>query len=116
MPKGSRRKANFLPRQRFQGCAAPPQTARIAGASRNPSNRKVSPLAGTVDPSVYKDAVVVLATAGVVVPLAKSLKVNSIIAFIACGALLGPFGLGGLVSTVPLLSTITVSNLSLIHL
>ena len=41
---------------------------------------------------------------------AKSLKVNSIIAFIACGALLGPFGLGGLVSTVPLLSTITVSN------
>lgn len=45
-----------------------------------------SPLAGTVDPSVYKDAVVVLATAGVVVPLAKSLKVNSIIAFVACGA------------------------------
>lgn len=67
-------------------------------------------MAGTVDPSVYKDAVVVLATAGVVVPLAKSLKVNSIIAFVACGALLGPFGLGGLVSTIPLLSTITVSN------
>lgn len=67
-------------------------------------------MAGTVDPSVYKDAVVVLATAGVIVPLAKSLKVNSIIAFVACGALLGPFGLGGLVSRVPLLSTITVSN------
>lgn len=55
-------------------------------------------MAGTVDPSVYKDAIVVLATAGVVVPLAKSLKVNSIIAFVACGALLGPFGLGGLAS------------------
>ncbi len=44
-------------------------------------------MAGTVDPSIYKDAVVVLATAGVVVPLAKSLKVNSIIAFVRrrCG-------------------------------
>lgn len=51
-----------------------------------------------------------LATAGVIVPIAKSLKINSIIAFIACGALLGPFGLGGLVSTIPLLSTVTVSN------
>ncbi len=67
-------------------------------------------MAGTVDPSVYKDAVVVLATAGVIVPFAKSLKINSIVAFMACGALLGPFGLGGLVSSVPLLSTVTVSN------
>jgi CPA2 family monovalent cation:H+ antiporter-2 len=67
-------------------------------------------LAGTVDPSVYKDAVVVLATAGVIVPFAKSLKINSIVAFMACGALLGPFGLGGFVSSVPLLSTITVSS------
>jgi CPA2 family monovalent cation:H+ antiporter-2 len=67
-------------------------------------------LAGTVDPSVYKDAAVVLATAGVIVPFAKSLRINSIVAFMACGALLGPFGLGGLVSSIPLLSTITVSS------
>jgi CPA2 family monovalent cation:H+ antiporter-2 len=67
-------------------------------------------LAGIVDPSVYKDAVVVLATAGVIVPFAKSLRINSVVAFMACGALLGPFGLGGLVSSVPLLRTITVSN------
>lgn len=67
-------------------------------------------LAGTVDPSAYRDVVVVLATAGVIVPLAKSLKVNSVIAFVACGALLGPYGLGGLVSKVPLLGTVTVSN------
>ncbi|PTM42325.1 cation:proton antiporter [Bosea sp. 124] len=67
-------------------------------------------MAGTVDPSVYKDAAVVLATAGVIVPFAKSFKINSIVAFMACGALLGPFGLGGLVSSIPLLSTITVSS------
>ena len=34
-------------------------------------------LAGTVDPSAYRDVVVVLATAGVIVPLAKSLKVST---------------------------------------
>ncbi len=67
-------------------------------------------MAGTVDPAVYKDAVVVLATAGVVVPLAKTLKVNSIIAFIACGALLGPFGLGSFAGKLPVLATFTVSN------
>ncbi len=67
-------------------------------------------MAGSVDPSVYKDATVVLATAGVIVPFAKSFKINSIIAFIACGALLGPYGLGRLAASVPLLRTVTVSD------
>lgn len=67
-------------------------------------------MAGTIDPSVYKDAAVVLATAGVIVPIAKSFRINTVVAFMACGALLGPFGLGGLVSSVPLLSAITVSS------
>ena len=69
-------------------------------------------MAATIDPSAYKDAIVVLATAGVIVPFAKRFRVNSIVAFMACGALLGPFGLGGLVSSVPLLRTITVSDAS----
>lgn len=67
-------------------------------------------MAGTVDPSAYRDAVVVLATAGVVVPFAKSLRINSVVAFVACGALLGPFGLGGLAAKLPFLSTFTISN------
>ncbi|MBX9908513.1 MAG: cation:proton antiporter [Beijerinckiaceae bacterium] len=67
-------------------------------------------MAGTVDPSAYRDAIVVLATAGVIVPFAKRFKVNSVVAFMACGAALGPFGLGGLVASVPLLRTITVSS------
>jgi len=53
---------------------------------------------------------VVLATAGIVVPFAKSFKINSVIAFVACGALLGPYGLGSLAAKLPLLSTFTVSN------
>lgn len=67
-------------------------------------------MAGAVDLTVYHDAIVVLATAGVVVPFAKRFKVNSVVAFMACGALLGPYGLGGLVSSVPLLGAITVSH------
>lgn len=67
-------------------------------------------MAGAIDPSAYRDAVVVLATAGVIVPFAKRFRVNSIVAFMACGALLGPYGLGGLVAKVPFLSAITVSN------
>ncbi|RDJ27207.1 potassium transporter TrkA [Bosea caraganae] len=67
-------------------------------------------MATAVDPSLFKDAAVVLATAGVIVPFAKSFKINSVVAFMACGALLGPFGLGGLVSSIPLLRTITVSS------
>ncbi len=67
-------------------------------------------MAGTIDPSAYRDAVVVLATAGVIVPFAKRFRVNSVVAFMACGALLGPFGLGGLAAKVPLLGAITVSN------
>lgn len=67
-------------------------------------------MAGTIDPSAYRDAMVVLATAGVIVPFAKRFRVNSVVAFMACGAVLGPYGLGGLVAKVPFLSTITVSN------
>jgi CPA2 family monovalent cation:H+ antiporter-2 len=67
-------------------------------------------VAGTIDPSAYRDAVVVLATAGVIVPFAKRFRVNSVVAFMACGAVLGPYGLGGLVAKIPILSTITVSS------
>lgn len=51
-----------------------------------------------------------LATAGVIVPFAKSFKINSVVAFMACGALLGPYGLGGLVASVPVLRAITVAD------
>jgi CPA2 family monovalent cation:H+ antiporter-2 len=67
-------------------------------------------VAGPVDPSAYRDAMVVLATAGVIVPFAKRFRVNSVVAFMACGALVGPYGLGGLVAKIPILSTITVSS------
>lgn len=61
-------------------------------------------------PGAYKDLVLFLATAGVVAPLFKRLKVSPILGFLAAGVLLGPHGLGRLAHGLPWLSTFTVAN------
>ena len=60
------------------------------------------------DLSSYSDAMVVLAVAGVVVPLIRRLGVNPILGFIGLGALLGPHALGGLIGEVPYVSWFVV--------
>ena len=42
----------------------------------------------------YKNALLFLVTAGVIVPLFRRLKVSPVIGFLAAGIALGPFGLG----------------------
>ena len=42
----------------------------------------------------YRDLVVFLAAAGVVVPLFNRLKISPVLGFLAAGVLLGPDGLG----------------------
>ncbi len=63
-----------------------------------------------VSPADYKDLVLFLATAGVVVPLFKRLKISPILGFLGAGVVLGPFGLGALSDTVPWLGYFTVGN------
>ena len=58
----------------------------------------------------YKDLVLFLATAGVVVPLFKRLKVSPILGFLAAGVALGPHGLARASKALPWLSAFTVSN------
>jgi CPA2 family monovalent cation:H+ antiporter-2 len=58
----------------------------------------------------YKDLVLFLATAGIVVPLFKRLRVSPVLGFMAAGVALGPFGLGGVAASVPWLANITVSH------
>ena len=53
-------------------------------------------MAGEIDPAAYKDVMVVLATAAVIVPAVQRLKISPVLGFLMAGALLGPFGLGGL--------------------
>jgi CPA2 family monovalent cation:H+ antiporter-2 len=59
----------------------------------------------------FKDALIVLATAGVVVPLMHRLRISPIIGFLAAGACLGPKGLGALTGTFPWLRVVTIRDL-----
>jgi monovalent cation:H+ antiporter-2, CPA2 family len=58
----------------------------------------------------YSDALVVLGTAGVVIPLVRRLGISPVIGYLAAGALLGPLGLGSLASTVPALFWVTITD------
>jgi monovalent cation:H+ antiporter-2, CPA2 family len=60
--------------------------------------------------AAYSDALVVLGTAGVVIPLVRRLGVSPVIGYLAAGAILGPLGLGSLTSTVPGLFWITITD------
>ncbi len=53
-------------------------------------------MASTIDVSVFKDGMIVLATAAVLVPVAHRLKITPVVTFLAAGAVLGPYGLAAL--------------------
>lgn len=63
----------------------------------------------------YKDLVVFLAAAGVVVPLFNRLKISPVLGFLAAGVLLGPDGLARLADTAPWLAWLTISDASQIR-
>lgn len=48
----------------------------------------------SVDMMAYSDALVVLGTAGIVVPLVKKFGINSVVGYFVAGTIFGPFGLG----------------------
>jgi CPA2 family monovalent cation:H+ antiporter-2 len=58
----------------------------------------------------YSNLVAFLATAGVVAPLVKRLKLSPILGFLAAGVALGPEGLGRLAPEAPWLDYISVSH------
>jgi CPA2 family monovalent cation:H+ antiporter-2 len=58
----------------------------------------------------YKEALLFLSTAGVVVPLFRRLRISPVIGFIGAGVLLGPSGLGRLASRSPLIEAISFTE------
>ncbi|MCC6776941.1 MAG: cation:proton antiporter [Hyphomicrobiales bacterium] len=61
-------------------------------------------------PEHYKELLLFLATAGVVVPLFGRLKLSPVFGFLAAGVVLGPFGLGALATTVPWLTMVSITD------
>jgi CPA2 family monovalent cation:H+ antiporter-2 len=58
----------------------------------------------------YKDILIFLAAAGIVVPLFSRLRISPVLGFLAAGAILGPYGLGRLAGVVPGVSILTLSD------
>ena len=67
-------------------------------------------MTASIDFPVYADALVVLGTAGVVVPAVHRTGISPVIGYLVMGALLGPFGLGGLATSLPVLQWVTITD------
>lgn len=64
----------------------------------------------TININAYSDALVVLGTAGVVVPIVRHWGINPVLGYLGAGAILGPLGLGSLVQDLPFLYWFTVAD------
>ena len=60
--------------------------------------------------AAYSNALVVLGTAGVVVPMVRRWGLSSVLGYLGAGAVLGPFGLGSIGNAFPGLSWFTISD------
>jgi CPA2 family monovalent cation:H+ antiporter-2 len=67
-------------------------------------------MATEVSPGEYKDVVLFLATAGIVVPLFRRWNISPILGFLGAGVVLGPYGLGALADQFPWLAAVTVDS------
>ena len=63
-----------------------------------------------ISTSPLSDALVILAAAGIVIPLFARFRITPVIGFILVGILVGPFGLGAFAAEHDWLSWITISE------
>jgi monovalent cation:H+ antiporter-2, CPA2 family len=62
----------------------------------------------SINIDAYSDALVVLGTAGIVVPMVRRFGLSPVLGYLAAGAILGPLGLGSLIKQFPFLYWLTV--------
>jgi monovalent cation:H+ antiporter-2, CPA2 family len=67
-------------------------------------------MAGQLQSEGISDLVVILGAAGIVIPAFARFRITPIIGFILVGILVGPMGLGALVSRYPALEWVTISD------
>jgi len=64
----------------------------------------------TLESSTFRDILIVLGAAGLVIPAFAALRISPVVGFIMVGIAVGPFGLGGFVQAYPGLDNITISH------
>ncbi len=69
-------------------------------------------MAPSLDIASYSDALVVLGTAAVIVPLVRRAGISPVLGYLAAGAALGPLGLGSFLKSVPALYWFTIVDAS----
>jgi monovalent cation:H+ antiporter-2, CPA2 family len=67
-------------------------------------------VAAPIETDTYREVLLFLGTAGVIVPLFRRLRISPVLGFIAAGTALGPFGLGQVAKDVPWLRHLTISD------
>ena len=65
---------------------------------------------GPLDTAFYREALIVLGAAGVVIPLFHRLRVSSVLGFMLVGIVVGPFGVASLAPRSRWLSAVTISD------
>jgi monovalent cation:H+ antiporter-2, CPA2 family len=65
-------------------------------------------MAAPINIDAYSDALVVLGTAGIVVPMVRRWGLSPVLGYLAAGAALGPLGLGSFIDAAPFLYWVTV--------
>jgi monovalent cation:H+ antiporter-2, CPA2 family len=65
-------------------------------------------MAAPINIDVYSDALVVLGTAGIVVPIVRRWGLSPVLGYLGAGAALGPLGLGSFIDAAPFLYWVTV--------
>ncbi|MBL8780770.1 MAG: cation:proton antiporter [Alphaproteobacteria bacterium] len=67
-------------------------------------------MAATIDPGTFKEALIILGSAAVVIPIFYRLKLSPVLGFLLVGMAVGPFGLGAFAAKYPALSWVTIPN------
>ena len=67
-------------------------------------------MAGPADLASFKDGLIILGAAAIVVPLVQRLRVSSILGFMLVGIIFGPFGLGALSEVAPFLAMLSIAD------
>jgi len=84
--------------------------ARMGRMLRRAKSSTYFGMEAPLDLASYKAALIVLAAAGVVIPLFHRLKLSPALGFMLVGFIVGPYGLGALVGAHPWLRLVTIAE------